>query len=60
MKKIQVNSAGGSFELAEERLREPPARCVRVKVQACGVCDSDSLTKDGLWPGPGYFGALSR
>jgi len=23
MKKIQVNSAGGSFELIEERLREP-------------------------------------
>jgi D-arabinose 1-dehydrogenase-like Zn-dependent alcohol dehydrogenase len=54
MKKIQVNSAGSSFELAEERLREPAARCVRVKVQACGVCHSDSMTKDGLWPGLVY------
>ena len=51
MKKIQVNSAGGSFELIEERLREPAAGYVRVKVQACGVCHSDSLTKEGLWPG---------
>jgi D-arabinose 1-dehydrogenase-like Zn-dependent alcohol dehydrogenase len=54
MKKIQVNSAGGSFELIEERLREPAAGYVRVKVQACGVCHSDSLTKEGLWPGIVY------
>jgi len=54
MKKIQVNSAGSSFELTEERLREPATRCVRVKVQACGVCHSDSMTKDGLWPGLVY------
>ena len=51
MKKMQVNSAGSSFELTDERLREPAAGYVRVRVQACGVCHSDSLTKDGLWPG---------
>ena len=54
MKKMQVNSAGGAFELIEERLREPAAGYVRVKVQACGVCHSDSLTKEGLWPGLVY------
>ena len=54
MKKIQINSAGGSFELIEERLREPAAGYVRVKVQACGVCHSDSLTKEGRWPGLVY------
>jgi len=54
MKKIQVNSAGGSFELIEERLREPAAGYVRVKVQDCGVCHSDSLTKEGYWPGLVY------
>jgi D-arabinose 1-dehydrogenase-like Zn-dependent alcohol dehydrogenase len=27
---------------------------VRIKVQACGVCHSDSLTKEGLWPGIEY------
>jgi D-arabinose 1-dehydrogenase-like Zn-dependent alcohol dehydrogenase len=26
----------------------------RVKVQACGVCHSDALTKDGIWPGIAY------
>jgi hypothetical protein len=40
--------------LIEERLREPAAGYVRVKVQACGVCHSDSLTKEGLWPGLVY------
>ncbi len=54
MKKMQVNSAGGAFNLIEERLREPAAGYVRVKVQACGVCHSDSLTKEGLWPGLAY------
>ena len=54
MKKMQVNSAGGAFELIEERLREPGVGHVRVKVQACGVCHSDSLTKEGLWPGLVY------
>jgi D-arabinose 1-dehydrogenase-like Zn-dependent alcohol dehydrogenase len=54
MKKMQVNGAGGAFELIEERLREPAAGYVRVKVQACGVCHSDSLTKEGLWPGLAY------
>ena len=24
---------------------------MRVKVQACGICHSDSLTKEGIWPG---------
>jgi D-arabinose 1-dehydrogenase-like Zn-dependent alcohol dehydrogenase len=54
MKKMQVNGAGGAFELIEERLREPAAGYVRVKVQARGVCHSDSLTKEGLWPGLVY------
>ena len=51
MKKMRVNRAGGQFELTEEPIRDPGARYVRVKVQACGVCHSDSLTKDGEWPG---------
>ena len=54
MKKIQVKSAGGNFEPVEEPMREPAARYVRVKVQACGVCHSDSVTKDGLFPGIVY------
>ena len=27
---------------------------VRVKVEACGVCHSDSFTKEGTWPGIQY------
>jgi D-arabinose 1-dehydrogenase-like Zn-dependent alcohol dehydrogenase len=54
MKKMRVNSAGGSFQLVEEQMQEPAARQVRVKVQACGICHSDSLTKEGGWPGMVY------
>jgi D-arabinose 1-dehydrogenase-like Zn-dependent alcohol dehydrogenase len=54
MKKIRVKSAGGGFELIEDPVREPGAGYVRVKVQACGVCHSDSITKDGLFPGIAY------
>ena len=38
----------------EHDIPEPPAGSVRIKVQACGVCHSDSLTKDGTWPGINY------
>jgi D-arabinose 1-dehydrogenase-like Zn-dependent alcohol dehydrogenase len=32
----------------------PGAGHVRIKVQACGVCHSDALTKEGSWPGMQY------
>jgi D-arabinose 1-dehydrogenase-like Zn-dependent alcohol dehydrogenase len=54
MKKISVNTAGGSFELKEESTPQPGGGYVRVKVQACGICHSDVLTKDGGWPGIVY------
>ncbi len=54
MKKVRVKSAGGNFELIDEPMRDPDAGCVRVKVQACGICHSDVLTKDGSWPGIAY------
>jgi D-arabinose 1-dehydrogenase-like Zn-dependent alcohol dehydrogenase len=54
MKKMRVNNAGGSFELVDEPMREPGARYARVRVQACGICHSDSVTKDGLFPGIVY------
>jgi D-arabinose 1-dehydrogenase-like Zn-dependent alcohol dehydrogenase len=54
MKKIRVARGGGSFELIEEPVDEPAARHVRVKVQACGICHSDSMTKEGVWPGIVY------
>jgi D-arabinose 1-dehydrogenase-like Zn-dependent alcohol dehydrogenase len=38
----------------ERPIPEPGAGTVRVKVQACGVCHSDSITKEGLFPGIPY------
>ena len=51
---MQVRSAGGAFELVQKEFPEPGPGQVRVRVQACGVCHSDSLTKEGLWPGLQY------
>ena len=51
MKKVVVSRAGGVFASKEEPVPEPGSRFVRVKVQACGVCHSDALTKEGTWPG---------
>jgi D-arabinose 1-dehydrogenase-like Zn-dependent alcohol dehydrogenase len=54
MKSIRVEQAKGPFKLVDERAREPGRGQVRIKVQACGVCHSDSFTKDGTWPGITY------
>ena len=54
MRAVQVPSAKGAFEIVEREIPEPPAGWVRVKVQACGVCHSDALVKEGLWPGLQY------
>src|SRR6266481_1031324 len=54
MRAVQVPQAGGQLELVEREIPEPQAGWVRVKVEACGVCHSDSLVKDGHWPGIQY------
>src|SRR5205814_6968200 len=54
MKAAQINKPGGNWELVERDIPEPGPGQVRVKVQACGICHSDSLVKDGLWPGLQY------
>ncbi len=54
MRAVQVSRAGGPFEIVERPIPEPGAGSVRIKVQACGVCHSDSLTKEGLIPGIQY------
>ena len=51
---MQVPAPKGAFELVEREIPEPDRGYVRIKVQACGVCHSDSLTKEGLWPGVQY------
>jgi D-arabinose 1-dehydrogenase-like Zn-dependent alcohol dehydrogenase len=51
MKAVQVSEAGGPLEVVEKDVPEPGPGHVLIKVQACGICHSDSLTKDGQWPG---------
>ncbi|WP_322052362.1 alcohol dehydrogenase [Paraburkholderia bannensis] len=51
MQAVQVAKAGGPLELVERDIPEPSAGHVLIKVQACGICHSDSLTKEGQWPG---------
>ena len=54
MRVAQVPSGKGPFEVVEREVPDPGPGMVRVKVQASGICHSDSLTKDALWPGIRY------
>ncbi|MGA7475025.1 MAG: alcohol dehydrogenase [Candidatus Sulfotelmatobacter sp.] len=54
MKAAQVPNPGADFQIVEREIPKPDAGHVRIKVQACGVCHSDVLTKEGLWPGIQY------
>lgn len=54
MKVAQISKAGGDWELIERDIPEPQPGQVRVKVEACGICHSDVLVKEGLWPGLQY------
>lgn len=54
MRSVQVSKPKGPLEIVERDIPEPGARHVRIKVQACGVCHSDSFTKEGLFPGIQY------
>src|SRR5215203_1329424 len=54
MRVVQVPRSGGPLELVERDIPQPERGWVRVKVEACGVCHSDSLVKEGLWPGIQY------
>jgi D-arabinose 1-dehydrogenase-like Zn-dependent alcohol dehydrogenase len=54
MKVAQVPAPGSDFQLVEREIPKPGLGHVRIKVQACGVCHSDVLTKDGSWPGIQY------
>jgi D-arabinose 1-dehydrogenase-like Zn-dependent alcohol dehydrogenase len=54
MRAVHVPHPKGPFELVEREIPEPHAGWVRIKIQACGICHSDSLVKDGTWPGIQY------
>jgi D-arabinose 1-dehydrogenase-like Zn-dependent alcohol dehydrogenase len=54
MHSVQVSKAKGPFEMVERDIPKPNATQVRIKVQACGICHSDSMMKQGLFPGISY------
>ena len=54
MKVAQISKPGGDWELVERDIPQPGPRQVRIKVQACGICHSDVLVKEGMWPGIKY------
>src|SRR5881398_4197271 len=54
MKAAQIPKGGADFQIVEREIPAPGVGEVRIKVQACGICHSDTLVKDGLWPGIQY------
>jgi D-arabinose 1-dehydrogenase-like Zn-dependent alcohol dehydrogenase len=54
MKAAQISKPSADFEIVERATPKPGMGEVRIKVQACGICHSDVLTKEGLWPGIQY------
>ena len=54
MTAAQISKPGADFEIVEREIPKPGAGQVRIKVQACGICHSDVLTKEGSWPGIQY------
>jgi len=55
MKSVQIPAAGGGeFTVTERPVPEPGPGTVRIRVAACGICHSDSMTKEGVWPGIVY------
>jgi D-arabinose 1-dehydrogenase-like Zn-dependent alcohol dehydrogenase len=54
MEAAQIPKPGADFQIVEREIPNPGAGQVRIKVQACGICHSDALTKEGVWPGIEY------
>src|SRR5260370_33990423 len=54
MRVVQVTQPNGPLELVEREIPEPDPGSVRIRVQACGICHSDSLIKEGAFPGIQY------
>lgn len=54
MRVAQIAAPKGKFEIVDRPIPEPSPGTVRIKVAACGICHSDVLVKEGLWPGIQY------
>jgi len=51
MRAVRVSRAKGPLELVEQPIPQPGPGSVRIKVEACGICHSDFVTKEAIWPG---------
>jgi len=54
MRVVQVGRPKGGLEVVEREIPAPGPGSVRIRVEACGICHSDSFTTEGLWPGMQY------
>jgi D-arabinose 1-dehydrogenase-like Zn-dependent alcohol dehydrogenase len=54
MRVARISKPGGDFEIVDREMPNPGMGQVRIKVQACGICHGDVLTKEGKWPGIQY------
>lgn len=51
MTAVQIAGPGAAFEVVKREIPVPGPNQVRIKVQACGICHSDVVVKEGIWPG---------
>jgi D-arabinose 1-dehydrogenase-like Zn-dependent alcohol dehydrogenase len=51
MKAVQVSKPNGPFEVVSRDVRDPGPGEIRIKIEACGVCHSDAVTRSGTYPG---------
>jgi D-arabinose 1-dehydrogenase-like Zn-dependent alcohol dehydrogenase len=54
MRALQISKPNGPFELVERDIPQPGPGEVLIKVEACGICHSDSFTKEGSFPNLKY------
>jgi D-arabinose 1-dehydrogenase-like Zn-dependent alcohol dehydrogenase len=54
MRVAQVPGPKREFQIVERPMPEPASGTIRIKIAACGICHSDALVKEGLWPGIQY------
>jgi len=54
MRSVQVSKPNWPLEIVEREIPEPSSPQVRIKIQACGICHGDSVTREGIFPGIQY------
>jgi D-arabinose 1-dehydrogenase-like Zn-dependent alcohol dehydrogenase len=54
MRAVQVSRPKAGLELVEREIPQPGPGTVRIKVETCGICHSDSAVVDGSFPGIEY------